>query len=267
MTRLNKLGLLILLGLYVLNAYAGNSIREQAIAQHLVKQLPASDITWLTADGQRFLAIQTPAQTHPERGSAILVHDLDGNPNLEPVIFQLRTQLPQHGWQTLSLQMPLLEKGATLVDYLPLLPAAKNRIGAAVAMLKQQGRMPVVLVGYGLGALMAINAIPDFGEDLQALVALSLPITGQPAGDPLAVLTTAKLPILDLHAEMDWPEVAVSAPARRIAAKANPNYRQVRLDAAGHAYEQQENLLVKRIYSWLAQVTTNTGTPLQTGKP
>ncbi|PPD03076.1 MAG: phospholipase [Methylobacter sp.] len=264
----SRVGLLVWLWLVTPNTGANDVIREEAIAQSLVQQLPGTAITWLTTEGQRFLALQNPVQTPSSRGSVILLHDLDGHPNLEPVIAELRTRLPQHGWQTLSLQMPLLETGATLADYLPLLPAAKNRIAAAVTFLKQQNQSPIVVVGYGLGALMAITAVLELGEDIKALVALSLPVTGQqPPVDPLAVLKTAQLPILDLYAEADWPEVTVSAPVRRLAAKHNPNYRQIKLDAVNHTYEHQSSLLVKRIYSWLNQVTENSSHALPAGTP
>jgi hypothetical protein len=47
------------------------------------------------------------------------------------------------------------------------------------------------------------------------------------------------------------PAVLDSARQRRMAGKDNPVYRQIRMDGEDHGYQQDYDLLVKRVYSWL----------------
>ena len=76
---------------------------------------------WLEAGGQRFLGIYTASTTGSSLGGAIILPCLGEHPNWPDVIAPLRKSLPNHGWDTLSIALPVPTKGSdglwTLAPY------------------------------------------------------------------------------------------------------------------------------------------------------
>jgi len=50
----------------------------------------------------------------------------------------LRTGLTEYGWNTLSVQMPVLDNDASFYDYLEILPEAHPRIHAALKFIQRR---------------------------------------------------------------------------------------------------------------------------------
>jgi len=236
------------------SAFASDRLREQDYAA----LLQSRESVWLTLGEHRFLALWREAEKPGLQQAAIILHDAGEHPDC-PLVHELRTLLPQHGWATLALQMPLREAGATREEYYALFDEALQRIGAAAQYLQQQKMQRVVLIGHGLGAMMATYAMHRQPDTAQALVAISLPLTAR--SEPQALIgdfiQKLAVPFLDAYAEFDWPDVSDSARDRRLLAKDNALYRQVRLEGENHAYQVDPALLGKRVYSWLATVASH----------
>ena len=232
---------------------AGDQRREQDYAEHIQRQLAVGRAVWLQTPRQPFLGLYTDAEKTDNRNAVIVLHDMGGHPDQLPVIRGLRAALPKHGWATLSLQMPVQEIGASLDDYVALFDDAAARIDAAVAYLQQGGAKRIAVVGYGVGAAMALYRLSAKPDGIMAFAAISLPIGDNrlPQVQSLEQIKNIGLPFLDVYAEFDVAAVADSAWQRRMAAKDNPVYRQIRMEGEGHAYQQDDNLLIKRVYAWL----------------
>jgi pimeloyl-ACP methyl ester carboxylesterase len=233
--------------------WAGDQKREADFAESISKTLALGKAVWLEAEGKKFLGLYTETEKVTSKGIVIILHDLDGHPDQRQLIYGLRAFLPEHNWTTLSLQMPLREAGAEQEDYYALFPEAAARIQAGISYAKSNGAVNIVVVGYGLGGLMAAYALSEQAADVKALVTISLsaPATPNPAAQTLEFLKKIKLPMLDIYGALDMADVTESARDRRLAAKENAAYRQIKIDDEGHAYLHDEGLLVKRIYSWL----------------
>lgn len=106
------------------------------------------------------------------------------------------------------------------------------------------------------GGLMGVYALSEQAADIKALVTISLPVpaTENKTAQTLELIKKIKIPMLDIYGALDVPDVTESARDRRLAAKENAGYRQIKIDDEGHAYLHDEGLLVKRIYSWLGQL-------------
>lgn len=243
-----------------IDGLASDGKREADFADEISKTLIIGKSVWLEAASRKFLAIYTETEKLAAQGAVIIVHDSGGHPDQQPLIHQFRTVLPEHGWTTLALQMPLREIGADKDEYYPLFPDARARIDAGIQYLKQNGAQTIVLAGYGLGGLMAVSALNQPMPDIKALVTISLPVpdTDSKTAQTLELIKKIKTPMLDIYGAPDVPDVVESARDRRVAAKENSGYRQVKIDDEGPLYLHDEGLLVKRVYSWLAHVTDNT---------
>lgn len=251
--------LVLVLSAWLGTGYASDFIRELAYQQVLLDSQVGERIS-LEAGGQKFVGLYTEAQKNPDKNAVLILHDLGAYPDQQSVIHELRAELPMHQWASLSLQMPIREAGAAFEDYYALFPEALLRIQAGVDFLAKNGFKNVVLAGYGLGSLMAAYAQTEQNLAVKALVLISLPVpvTDHKEAQIITMLKKIKLPVLDVYAENDPANVTVSAGNRRLAAKANGLYRQLRLEGEDHSFQHENGLLIKRIYSWLTRVTFNT---------
>lgn len=234
---------------------ASDSARELMIVDAL-QAIKVGELVRMEAAGQAFVGLYTEAEQVANKGAVIILHDMGGFPDQKSVVSLLRTEFPHYQFSSLSLQMPLRESGASVAEYYDLFPEAVARIQAGVDFLKKKDVNNIVLIGYGLGGLMALAAQSEKAMELKALVLISLPVpvSEQKAVQTLAMLKKNKLPLLDVYADKDLADVIGSAREKRVAAKDNPLYRQLRIDSEEHAFRHQAGLLSKRIYSWVSRV-------------
>ena len=230
--------------------------REQRIHAELEGFVLVGESITLKGGGNEFLAIHTAASTPKALGGVILAHGRGANPDWNDVIQPLRIGLPEHGWETLSLQMPLAAADAAPDAYEALIPEAFPRLTAASEMLNQQGTRNQVVIGHSLGARMVVGWLAqDPPPSVRAGVLVGLAVGPDEAGT-LKALERIKIPLLDIYGSRDLDSVMDSAPARAAAARrgGNPDYRQLEIAGADHFFRGQETLLLARVRAWLARV-------------
>jgi pimeloyl-ACP methyl ester carboxylesterase len=179
--------------------------REARWATEVVPQIVVGDAVWLAPAGlPRVLAIFTePAGT--AKGAVIVVHGLGVHPDWN-LIGELRTKLADRGYATLAVQMPVLAADAPRDAYRDLSPNAGDRLTAAVVWLRARGFVKIAIVLHSMGALMTDAYLAR--HDSPAITAWV------PVG-MLADFTAApRMPVLDVVAERDFPEVLAAAKLR-----------------------------------------------------
>lgn len=241
-------------------ALAADYLREQEIAEQLSQHVEMGEAVELNADNRTFLALYMQTTELNNLGSVILLHDQGGSPDQRPIPGRLRLTIAAHQWATLAIQLPILDLDANADDYYAVFPEAKLRIKAAMAYLTQGQVQNIVLVGYGLGALMGLYAIKDDPAAVKAMVLINLKTPSAPAAlatiDPLAVIESLKVPVLDIYAGNDATVVPNSLYQRKLAGRANEDYRQDKIPNADYRFLHHYDLLSKRIYSWLTEIIT-----------
>ncbi len=241
----------LLWSLLPLAAAASDLAKERRWADQIVEDLFDGEAVWLRAGGQRFLALHTPAAQ--PKGAVLLLHGIGVHPDWPQVIQPLRVGLPERGWTTLSLQMPILPNEAKAEDYAPLFPEVAPRLEAGLAFLRERGHRRIFIVAHSLGATMAVHylaAQPRGG--IAGLVAIGLGSRPAPAVlDSTRALARIRLPVLDLYGEEDLDFVLDSRAARARAAAGNPAYRQVQAGGADHFFTDREAELLDRVAAWL----------------
>lgn len=232
--------------------------KEQRWADQIVDSLLDGETVWLKAGNQRFLGIFTPDTSGTTKGAVILLHGMGVHPNWPDVIYPLRVSLPEHGWATLSIQLPVLKNDAVLEDYLPLIGEAAPRIEAAVKWLESQDFKTIALAGHSLGATMGAAYIAtDAPPGIDALVAIGMGTsTIDPKADNVAHLEQISIPVLDLYGSRDLEGIRKSAKERAGAARkaGNKAYRQTEVEGADHFFVGLEEELVQRVRGWLDQL-------------
>ena len=225
--------------------------KEQRWRAQIVDSLMDGDAVDLQAGDVTFLGLYTAAEDDTGRG-AVIVHGIGVHPNWPQVVYPLRTALPQHGWSTLSIQMPVLPNEATEADYAPLMDEVAPRLDAAIAFLKGHGSDKVAIIGHSLGATMAITYLAAHPNAVNAFIAIGTSTGASPVSkDNADRLSRIGIPTLDLFGQNDLEPVIASAPVRAKAAAVNPDYRQVQVPGADHFFDGHEDELDGIVEDWL----------------
>lgn len=234
---------------------ASDVAKEKRWAEQVVDSLMDGEAVYLKAGKHEFLAIHTEAEEGDGSMAAIVIHGSGVHPNWQTVVYPLRTRLPAKGWQTLSIQMPVLHNEAEYSEYLPLFPDATPRIEAAIAFLKDKGANKVVILAHSLGSRMTAYSLAEKAQPVAGFAAIGMPgRSGKGNDNSIAHIGKIGVPMLDLYGSEDLPEVVKTAGDRNKAGAKNQHYQQVKVEGADHFFEGEENLLMAQIIKWLEKL-------------
>jgi hypothetical protein len=232
--------------------------REDRWAQEIVPSVVVGDAVWLvTPTRANVLAILTEPAGAP-KGGVIVIHGLGVHPDFG-MIGAMRTNLAESGYVTLSVQMPVLAAGATRDDYAVALPAAAERIAAAIAFLRMKGIRKIAIVSHSVGATMAnaYLARPDVAPvDAWVPIGMLVDFASAPAE-----------PVQDIVAENDFPEVVAAAPLRAKRLPRDACSRPLTIKGADHYFERSQKELAATIAAFLDRVTSGKCSPRAASAP
>jgi len=236
-------------------AYASDLDKEQRWSEQIVDALLVGEAIQLDANGTSFLGIYTEAGEGSGDRAVILLHGIGVHPDWPEVINPLRSELPEHGWSSLSIQMPILANDAALADYAPLFDEVAPRVEAAVAFLRERGNQTIVLIGHSLGASMGAAYLATHSQHgLGGLVTVGMSVIelDDKMNSALA-LEKISIPVLDIYGSRDLDSVLNTAKARATAARkgGNADYRQIEVEGADHFFVSLDDDLTRRVYGWL----------------
>lgn len=234
--------LAVLLALCVgVSAQAADYAREKKWADEILPAVLVGDPVWIEGlKGHKFLGLHTPAAK--AKAAVIVVHGIGVHPDWG-LISHLRQHLPDHGYSTLSIQMPVLAADARGDAYPPTFPDATERLKRAVAWLKAKGEKKVAIVSHSLGSRMTYVYLNGAGgREVAAWVSI-----GSPGAEDWSKL---RLPVLDLYGENDLPAVLDNAGKRSKALK-NPKSAQIKAAGADHFFEGQDAALLEYVRDYL----------------
>ncbi len=236
------------------SSFASDREKEKHWADQITDSLLDGDARYLNDGKADFLAIDTRADDPKDTG-IIIIHGIGIHPDWENVIRPLRVQLAENGWNTLSLQMPVLGNDATGEDYEPLMKEVPARIDAGIRQMTKAGAKKVVIVAHSLGSRMAnyyLSRKKVYQEAQTETPIVAYIGIGMGSSDYLEKI---KIPILDLFGENDLPSVLASAPLRAKAGKNNKNYKQQMVAGANHFFVDQDDDLVKAVINALTNTS------------
>lgn len=246
--------LLLLLTVCAFNVQASDLAREQRWANEVVDAIVDGEAVELNDGDHNFLGIYTEANKTSPR-AAIVLHGTGVHPNWQQVVHPLRTGLTEHGWNTLSIQMPILDNEADHNAYAVLYPdEVPARINAAINFLHDKGIKQIVLVGHSQGAIMAAYYLSKHSKDIRALAAVGMSCNlSEPSMNAANSLKSIHMPILDVYGSEDIESVLKYKSACVDAAKTagNKAYSKKVVADANHFFDGKDKELVKIVSDWL----------------
>ena len=251
-----KITLLTIISLIGLTSQAADYAKEKRWADEIIDSILVGDAEWLTANNKKFLGIYTENTTAKALGGVIVVHGTGVHPNWTDIVHPLRTQLPDFGWHTLSIQMPVLANGTKYADYAPLYDKLSARFDAAVNFFKKKGVENIVIIAHSQGSAMSAYYMANKPEhEIRGFVAVGM--RGKFGGDDrlnvLKSLAKIKIPTFDLYGSQDLESVLKATKNKMRTARKGGNkyYSQLEVAGANHFFVEKEDMLVKRVRSWL----------------
>lgn len=233
---------------------ASDLAKEQRWAEQIVDAIFDGEPVTLKDSGLEFLAIYAPSSTDNSTNAAIVIHGLGVHPDWDQVIRPLRTALPEHGWSTLSLQMPILANGVGDEEYAPLFSEVAGRIEAGISYLQKQGAKKIVIIAHSLGAAMGSYYLANHQpESVIGFVGIGMGSSSKPVMDNETSLKSVNVPVLDIYGENDLGNVVASAEARKQAleSKKATLSKQKMVPGAGHFFDGKEQILIDEVTVWI----------------
>lgn len=244
---------------------AADLSRELRIAEQIEEAIFDGEVLRLADGDHKFLAVYRRSDADTVRGAAIILHGRGAHPEWTDVVRPLASRLPESGWDTLAIQLPVAAAAAPDRDWDALVPEAIPRINAAIAFLSERRVTNIVLVAHSMGARMGAHFLAAGSPPaVRALVAVGLSVHDRDRDSgSLANLRQIKLPVLDIYGERDLSDVLNSTKDRRLAARdaGNTGYEQVRVPGADHFFAGLDDLLVSRVSAWMVKVAATAGVP------
>jgi pimeloyl-ACP methyl ester carboxylesterase len=230
--------------------------REQRLKDQIIDAILDGEPLMLNADGHEFLAIYTEADE--PKGAVLILHGRGYHPDWADAVNPLRVGLVEHGWNTLAIQLPVLEKSAKYYDYVPIFPEAIPRVDSALDFLRQQGNEKIVIIAHSCGAHMAMQYVRERGEaGFDAYVGIGMGATDykQPMLEDFP-LDQMKKPILDVYGGDDYPAVQRLAAirAQQMSEEGNSLSHQIKIPGANHYFTDMGEPLVEAIAAWLEKL-------------
>ena len=95
--------------------------KEQRWREQVEDSIMDGEAVDLVVEGQEVFAIYMEAENGSDKGM-IVVHGTGIHPNWQQVVQPIRVEMTAHGWNTLSIQMPILHNEAQYEEYVALYP-------------------------------------------------------------------------------------------------------------------------------------------------
>ena len=253
--------LILLLSGFTVNAASNSDLaKEKRWEEQIVPSIMVGEAVTLTADDVPFLALYAEPMTEQVKGAVILLHGIGVHPAWPDVIEPLRMELPDYGWHTLSLQMPVLGNEAENKDYATLFPEVPARIQAGVDFLKGEGIRNIVLAGHSLGSTMGSYYLAiknDPAVKVFAIVSGGPGVPGDARMDSMANFQKiTDVAILDVYGSEDH-EIVLDAARQRKSLSLDTqgsSYHELEIDGAGHFYQNKQDELVSGLSSGLDNI-------------
>ena len=227
---------------------ASDYAREQRWAEEVAPAIVVGDPVYLAQrNGHRFLGIYTIVPK--AKMGVVVVHGLGVNPDWG-LIAILRQRLPDFGYATLSVQMPVLAADAKADAYVSTFPEAVERLQLAVAFLKHQGYRRIAIASHSTGSQMARAYMATNPPEICAWAALGMSTASEDVGAYQGI----KAPVLDLYAADDLPRVLADAAARKVSLAGNALSAQVMIANTDHFYARHEEDMVQAVSQFLDRV-------------
>ena len=221
--------------------------KEQRWREQVEDSIMDGEAVDLVVEGREIFAIYMEAEDGSDKGM-IVVHGTGIHPNWQQVVQPIRVEMAAHGWNTLSIQMPILHNEAQYEEYVALYPEVPPRLRAAEAFLKDRGIQTLLIAAHSQGATMSSYYLSRHPSDVKGLIAIGMGATQKDSHiNSAQSLKKITIPVLDLYGDDDLPGVLDTVDARTESSAHNVQYSQQMIKDANHFFDGMDDELVSAV--------------------
>jgi hypothetical protein len=250
----------------IINSPVDSFQQQQQDIKHYLTQ---EKITPLLVGNDNYLTVINENTTAINQGVMLLIPDWQQSIATPNALNQLRKNMPQHGWTTITLHPPnkptnypsqaltVEERSTENIEVLA--SYSKKFADIMLAVIEKAKTYPGAIIVVAEGNHSAV-LLDIYQQNLVgspgAFVMLSSYMPTIPASDKIAIqLAITDYPILDLYLKRDHRLVLANAVMRKYAAKRQQKvyYRQKQLNNQVTAY-YPKNTLTTEIINWLSAI-------------
>ena len=247
---------IVVLATFIPGAWANTSAEhENKLMLRLVGDRSPGGAVWLGSGRNTFLSLYQEASVPDGKNIAIILHSIGMHADWPELISPLRKLLPERGWATLSLQLPILSPDIGIAEYGGTFVLANRRLRTSIRYLMDKGYENIVFIGLGFGATTAVQYLTNQESAIKALVGIGMQNHEflKPKYNLVENLSDIKQPVLDIYEYEDVSAVLNSIDDRRLAGtnKQNKLYDQVVIKNTRQYFSGHESVLAFEIFKWL----------------
>ncbi len=237
----------------IILSFSFNPFAQAADQALLEKELTDKGLVWLEAEGQKFIGLWEEERSGSAVGALLILHAAGQTPDWPDTIHPLRSSVIQHGWATLSIELPLANSELDTPQHI------NARVQSALTFLEGKGQLNLAFVAFGESAEAAYtwvaNAIennPPADDATGPIVAGSFRALIIVSARAIVLKPTMTLPTLDVYFDEHYLDIKEVKERRTLARKYRlPFYHQVKLLSPYMTETGEENALVRRIRGFL----------------
>ena len=227
--------------------------KEQRWREQVEDSIMDGEAVDLVVEGREIFAIYMEAEDGSDKGM-IVVHGTGIHPNWQQVVQPIRVEMAAHGWNTLSIQMPILHNEAQYEEYVALYPEVPPRLRAAEAFLKDRGIQTLLIAAHSQGATMSSYYLSRHPSDVKGLIAIGMGATQKDSHiNSAQSLKKITIPVLDLYGDDDLPGVLDTVDARTESSTHNAQYSHQMIKGAKHFFDGMDDERVSAVAGWAQQ--------------
>tara|TARA_B100000586_G_C20037311_1_gene395991 strand:- start:81 stop:881 length:801 start_codon:yes stop_codon:yes gene_type:complete len=230
--------------------------REQNISSQFLHDIFDGELISLsTTLNESFKIVEYKSNNNKQ--AVLLFHGRGLHPNEHRIMQPLRIALYNEGYNTYSIQLPVLPKGKTYYDYFEIFKYSDERINSSLEYIASSNKS-VFIIAHSCGVHMLMSWLESNNFDNIAGLIL---IGSEPLDLGQKLLrkypyNKIKVPILDIYGENDYPSITKNATARfkMIKQQQNNKSNQVSVPNSDHYHTDNANELLKVVKTWLKTI-------------
>ncbi len=238
---------------FVLSEKKPDYKKEKNIHEQILQNIFDGNLIQFSSNiGEKFFVIEYKSPENKK--SILLLHGRGLHPDEEYVMNPLRLGLYESGFNTYSMQLPVLEKGSSYSDYTKIFNFSTDRIQTTIKNLSEDNKN-IIIIAHSCGVHMLMSWIEKFDSDsIEALILIGPEATdlGQKIIRPYP-FRKIKIPILDIFGEHDYNFVKKNARERfnTIKMSSNPKSSQIEIYGSDHYHRDNSDELLNTVKEWL----------------
>ena len=186
--------------------------------------------------------------------AVLYLHGRGLNPNEQTLAYPVRVSMSD-SYNTYSLQLPVLKKQSTYLEYTKIFYDSDERIFSAMEYIRNKNEK-IIIIAHSCGVHMLMSFIKkmDLSEDITSLILIGSGAVDK--GENLIYkypYDKIKVPMLDLYGENDFNLVLKkSAERNKYIKETNTKSQQIKIKSSDHYHADNSQEVITLVKKWLS---------------